>query len=228
VPLPDWRLVAAGPQPLESELPDRRQHAEALRTRARCRLAHEAPADQGVHNLEPLISVRRVGQADCFESLERATADEDRQAPKEPLPAFSEQVVAPGDCVPQSALPKWHISPAGREKRQTAVQARTKQPGDLRRGIEDMFEVVQDQQHFTVLQVIDQALIHGLLCDIAQLELFGDRGQNTRRVSEWRELKATNAVFKGSLVLEGYFESQARLAHAGWTGEGQHSHVWAT
>src|SRR4051794_23304208 len=100
MPVANSGLLATGCEALQSEGPDRLQHAE---TRLRLSLvdaADEARLDQRRQSLQdsrPIalrIDNRIDNRVGC---LARPSADEDRQLPEDALLGLTQQVVAPGD-----------------------------------------------------------------------------------------------------------------------------------
>ena len=128
--------LARGRELLETELPDRLQHAEA-RVRAGCRHGpHQALVGEGGDPGEDVE--RAVVTDDRLRRLERPTAAEDGQPPKEGRLVPLQQVVAPGDGVAQGALPRrgvaWSTGEDGQAAFQPFQQGVRRQESDARRG----------------------------------------------------------------------------------------------
>ena len=113
---PEVGLLAGRCQLLQPELADRLQHREARLAIRTFSLAQKALGGQRRHAVQHVEAERSVRIADGLGSLQGAAADEDRQAAVERLLLGREQVVAPGDGVPQGLLAGGKIaSAAGQE-----------------------------------------------------------------------------------------------------------------
>ena len=128
--------LARGRELLEPELPDRLQHAEA-RVRVGCGQGpHQTLVGEGGDAGEDIE--RAVLTKDRLRRLERPTATEDGQPPKERRLVPLEQVVAPGDGVAQGALPRRSIARStgkdGQATFQPFLKGVRRQESDPRRG----------------------------------------------------------------------------------------------
>jgi hypothetical protein len=63
------------------------------------------------------------GIADGLGGFERPIANEDGQVTEQPLLRLVEQLIAPGHRVTERPLPRWHVTWAGRQQRQPALEA---------------------------------------------------------------------------------------------------------
>ena len=128
--------LARGRELLETELPDRLQHAEA-RVRAGCRHGpHQTLVGEGGDPGEDVE--RAVVTDDRLRRLERPTAAEDGQPAKEGRLVPLQQVVTPGNGVAQGALPRrsvaWSTGEDGQAAFQPFQQGSRRQESDSRRG----------------------------------------------------------------------------------------------
>ena len=108
----------------QPELTHGLQHREA-RLPVHClHPLQEALVDQGGDSVEGIDAKLTARVGDRLRRLEGASADEDGQAPKEPLLRRGEQIVTPGDGVAHRLLAGRKISPAAGQNDQAALQTR--------------------------------------------------------------------------------------------------------
>ena len=71
---------------------------------------------------------------------------------------------------------------AGDEHRE--ARAGGQQGGDLGRGRHDVLEVVEDEQHVPLAQILGQAVAQGAAAHLAQTQRLGDGGDDETRLAE--------------------------------------------
>ena len=117
----DCRLLAPGREAVGAVLLDRLKHPEA-RLATCLEPEQHALVDQGRDRLEEV----RVDPAGSVHNgrrrVERATPDEHRQQPEQPLLVLGEQVVAPRDRVAQRPLPLGQITRTAGQKLETVLE----------------------------------------------------------------------------------------------------------
>ena len=122
VRLADGAVLAARHQSFERVLPDRLHHRQTGLAVGMLAQLQQALVDQrfdAVDDVDTQI-LFRVGHG--LGGLERAAADEDRQAAEQPLFGLAEQVVAPGNRRAQRLLTRRQIPRAAGQDLETALQ----------------------------------------------------------------------------------------------------------
>ncbi len=101
------------------------------------------------------------------------------------------------------------------------------QDGDLGRGRHDMLEVVEDEQHVPLMQIIRQEDAQGTAAHLVQTQRLGDGGDDEAWLSERVEGDEPDAVKEHIGHLSRDVDGQPSLAHATRPGEGEQADVGA-
>lgn len=93
------------------------------------------------------------------------------------------------------------------------------QPGDLRRGVEQMLAVIEDQERAAVAEGAPQRFVRRLAAALVQSERLGDAGQDQPRIVHCGEGGEGDPV--GVVRPAPRRQRQPRLPHPAGTGEGE-------
>ncbi len=114
---------------------------------------------------------------------------------------------------------------AGDEHRE--ARAGGQQGSDLGRGRHDVLEVVEDEQHLPLAQIIGQAVAQGTAAHLAQTQRLGDGGDDETRLAEGVEGHEPDPVRERIGHLGRDLDGQPGLANPAGAGEGQQADVGA-
>jgi hypothetical protein len=99
------------------------------------------------------------------------------------------------------------------------------QRGQVGRGVDELFEVIQDQQHATSRQQGCEAVQRRTRGALACAKLLRDGGQDQRRIRDRRERDEGHAARKRALQRASDLDRQTRLTNAAGAGQGDEPHV---
>ncbi len=88
-----------------------------------------------------------------------------------------------------------------------------------RRGVDDLLEIVEDEEHLPVSDRALEGLAEWLVGDLANVERRCDGRRNEPWVADGRQLDEEDTIRVSAQAFRGDLQCQARLPGAAWTGQ---------